>query len=126
MSITEQLTRKPTPYRITPIGEIVFETSGAKKSMENHSDFLMLELEKIDPKTAYDIENSALTVLIQNLGHELFNEVKKYLYNAPEMLDVVDPTSNETIKVRLSMQGILKVMSIHLRDEYLSKHTEIV
>ncbi|MEG0560732.1 MAG: hypothetical protein RR513_09505 [Muribaculaceae bacterium] len=125
-NMIEQLTRKCSPYKITPIGEIVFEASGAKKSMETHLDFLITALEKINPQTAYDVEDVAMSVLLQNLRHELFNGIKNFLYKATEMIEVTDPAYGNIVTVKLSMQGILKLMSIRLRDEYLTKYPDII
>ena len=88
-------------------------------------DFLMEELEKINPTTAYDVEEEALGFLLRNMGHEMFTDIKQFIYYSPDTIELLDPASNTNKAVKLSMQSIVKLMSIYLRDIYLSKHSDI-
>ncbi|MEG2121478.1 MAG: hypothetical protein RRZ64_05425 [Rikenellaceae bacterium] len=126
VSMIDKLAKKASPLKMTAVGEIIFEESGAKRAVDNNLDFLMSKLEVISPNTAYDVESSSLTVLLQNMGHELFNEIKSYLYNSPEDISVTDPDNGVEVDITLSMQIILKLMSIRLRDEYLTKYPDVM
>lgn len=119
------LVRKRSPLKITSVGEIIFTDSTAKKAVDDNLDFLIHELEKISPNTPYDVEENAVNILLKNRGHNLFNTIKGFLYYAPDPYVVIDPETNEEVKVSLSMQHIIRLMSIYLRDAYLDKHREI-
>ena len=106
-------------------GNVLFVKSSAKKTIDDNIDFLMEELEKINPTTAYDVEEEALGFLLRNMGHEMFTDIKQFIYYSPDTIELLDPASNTNKAVKLSMQSIVKLMSIYLRDIYLSKHSDI-
>ena len=125
-STNDKLAKKASPLKMTPLGEVLFEKSSAKKTIDNNIDFLIKELEDINPQTAYDVEEEALSYLLRNMGNEMFADIKKFLYYSPDTIQLKDPSSGEDKDVRLSMQSIIKLMSIYLRDLYLKKHSNIV
>mgnify|MGYP001530112959 FL=1 len=112
-------------YKRQPLGNVLFVKSSAKKTIDDNIDFLMEELEKINPTTAYDVEEEALGFLLRNMGHEMFTDIKQFIYYSPDTIELLDPASNTNKAVKLSMQSIVKLMSIYLRDIYLSKHSDI-
>lgn len=122
----DKLAKKASPLKMTPLGEVLFEKSSAKKTIDNNIDFLIKELEDINPQTAYDVEEEALSYLLRNMGNEIFTDIKQFLYYSPDTIQLKDPVSGEEKDVRLSMQSIIKLMSIYLRDLYLKKHPNIV
>lgn len=122
----DKLAKKASPLKMTPLGEVLFEKSSAKKTIDNNIDFLIKELEDINPQTAYDVEEEALSYLLRNMGNEMFADIKQFLYYSPDIIQLKDPSSGEDKDVRLSMQSIIKLMSIYLRDLYLKKHSDIV
>ena len=122
----DKLAKKASPLKMTPLGEVLFEKSSAKKTIDNNIDFLIKELEDINPQTAYDVEEEALSYLLRNMGNEIFTDIKKFLYYSPDTIQLKDTFSGEDKDVRLSMQSIIKLMSIYLRDLYLKKHPNIV
>lgn len=122
----DKLAKKASPLKMTPLGEVLFEESSAKKTIDNNIDFLIKELEDINPQTAYDVEEEALSYLLRNMGNEIFADIKQFLYYSPDTIQLKDPVSGEDKDVRLSMQSIIKLMSIYLRDLYLKKHSNIV
>ena len=121
----DKLAKKASPLKMTPLGNVLFVKSSAKKTIDDNIDFLMEELEKINPTTAYDVEEEALGFLLRNMGHEMFTDIKQFIYYSPDTIELLDPASNTNKAVKLSMQSIVKLMSIYLRDIYLSKHSDI-
>lgn len=121
----DKLARKASPLKMTPLGEVLFEKSFAKKTIDNNADFLIKELERINPKTAYDVEEESLGYLLRNMGNEMFAQVKQFLYYSPDTIRLQDPVSGEDKDIRLSIQYIIKLMSIYLRDKYLEKYPNI-
>lgn len=120
-----QLVKKCSPFRITPVGEIIFEKSGAKKAVDVNQDKLISLVENTEPKTPYDVENNASSILIQNIGDDMFHDIKNFLYYSPDKISVLDPTTDKKIEVSLSIHALIKIMSIYLRDKYFEKHPEI-
>ena len=121
----DKLAKKASPLKMTPLGEALFEKSSAKKVIDDNINFLVDEIEKINPLTAYDVEEEALGFLLKNMGHELFTSIKQFIYYSPDTIELLDPSTNTIKEVKLSIQSIVKLMSIYLRDIYLSKHPDI-
>lgn len=118
----DSLARKASPLKMTPLGRTLFEKSLSKKTIDENIDFLIRELEKISPKTAFDVEEESYSVLFKNIGHEMFNEVKNFIYYSPETIELVNPSNNEKENVKISLQTLIKLMGIYLRDIYLNKY----
>lgn len=121
----DTLAKKASPLKMTPIGEVLFEKSFSKKAIDENIDFLIEELEKIAPKTAFDVEDQSYSVLFKNIGHDLFNEVKNFIYYSPETIELIDPSDGEKEQIKISLQTLIRLMGIYLRDKYLERHTEI-
>lgn len=121
----DKLAKKGSPLKMTPVGKILFEQSYGKEAIDNNIEFLLEELEKINPKTAYDVEEESLGFLLKNVGHEMFEEIKKFIYYSPDVIIIKDPETEENNEVKITLQYIVKLMSIYLRDIYLSKHPDI-
>lgn len=120
----EDMSKKFSPRRVTQLGERVYEESEGKKVLNDNIDFFVDELRKIKPNTAYDVEEKSLEVILANLGLDIFIPIKTYLYNSPEFINHIDPDTNKEKQFRLTMQAVVYVMSLHLRDEYLSRYKE--
>lgn len=80
----DKLARKASPLKMTPLGNALFNASNAKETIDNNKDFLIKEMEKDNPVTAYDVEECALNALFRNIGHEMFNDIKHFIYYSPE------------------------------------------
>jgi hypothetical protein len=122
-STIDRLTQKFSPYRLTKVGERVLEESYGKKTIDDNSDFLLEKIEEMNPKTPYDVENYAINILFENIGNEIFNDVKNYVYYSPGVIPY--EIEGETIDVEISMPKLLRSMSVYLRDKYFRKHPEM-
>lgn len=118
------LLRKCSPYQITSFGEKMIEMSGGKNCVNTNVDFFILEIEKRSPRVALDVERYALSVLNDNLKLEYFNDIKNFIFGAPEILKVTDD-NGATAEIPIKLEHILMVMSIYLRDKYFEQHPEI-
>lgn len=83
----------------------------------------MNALAEYKPKTAFDVEDRAMDVILSNIGNEMFNGVKNYIYYSPETRDI--QMGDDTVTVKISMPPILRAMSIYLRDKYFEGHPDI-
>lgn len=120
----DQLSQKCSPRVMTQLGKNLFNASKAKDAIDNNIDFLIAELEKKEPQTAYDVEDLALSVLLENLSHPMFNEIKQYIYYQPEEITLKDENDEEK-SVKISLMAIVRLMGLDLRDRYLALHPEI-
>ena len=105
------LLQKLSPYRLTEDGEKHLIACGGKTCIDNNLDLFILELEKINPQTAYDVEKEALNVLYANSDKQFFNTIKDYVF--------LDPNG-------ITLSTTILVMSIYLRDKYFEKYPEIL
>lgn len=121
----DQLTRKCSPRVMTAVGKQLFELSGANQVMKDNAIFLISEVEKKKPSTPYDVEDMALNVLLGNLSLPMFDPIKNYIYYQPESI-VLKNENGEDCQIRLSLNAIIRLMGIKLRDLYLVKHPEVI
>ena len=75
----DSLARKCSPMTMTKIGRDLFRESGAEKAMDENYEFLLSELEQKKPQTPFDVEDEALSVLLANMSHPMFNEIKNMI-----------------------------------------------
>jgi hypothetical protein len=81
-------------------------------------------IEGMQPKVALDVENYALSVLNENLKHEMFNDIKDYIFTLPNPVSVTDE-AGASASLDIRIESILLIMSIYLRDKYFASHSEI-
>ena len=87
--------------------------------LQENGRFFLDEIAKLEPKTALDVENYALSVLLANSERQEFSR----LYNASS-LEITDGSGSVSHK-DISMEDVLFVLSIPLRDRYLAGHPEV-
>ena len=121
-SMIEKIMKKCSPYQMTNAGKYLFETSGAKEALKTMSPSLIEEIKKNNPRTGYDVEDKALSVLLNNMSRIEFDAVKEYVFRSPSIIKV----ENTGEEIKFNMLSIVKLMSIELRDMYLETHKEII
>jgi len=62
---------------------------------------------------------------LKNLSNDIFQDIKNYIYNEPDEIPL-KTNNNDTVRIRISLTIILRLMAIELRDIYLNKHPELV
>lgn len=117
------LVRKCSPYKLTELGYIMLLESGAKECVDENMDFFVHKLEETDPLTAYDVEKNALTIVSDSIDDPVFNGIKDFIYNSPQVMEMKTEVGEQEVKV--DIRRILMIMSIYLRDRYFEKHTEL-
>lgn len=120
----DMLVRKCSPYKITTYGEELMTLSGARKCIDDNVDYFIRLIEEREPKVALDVEQYALSVLNENTKHEMFNDIKNYVFNSPASV-TVKVNDGPPMDITIKIESILMVMSIYLRDKYFQKHPEI-
>ncbi|MCM1078534.1 MAG: hypothetical protein NC344_09725 [Bacteroidales bacterium] len=76
------------------------------------------------PKTALDVENAANYACAGYTDNEIFNGIKYIVYNAPSL--TIKNDKGEERPYDLTLGDISYILSLPLRDMYLSEHPELV
>lgn len=115
---------KHSPRTLNTYGLDILEKSGGMKFLEENKGFLVGEIEKLKPKTALDVENFALGVLRFRSNDDIFIPLKNWVYNAPSM--EVAGEDGALTKKDISMDDVLFIVSLPLRDIYLKEHPDLM
>lgn len=113
---------KNSPRQLNVSGERLYAEINGDAFLKQHEAWLLNAIEQKKPKTALDAEVAAQDVLIESLELDAFNELKKWVYNSPTRKINID---GNQVDYNITMGDICFVLSIPLRDKYLSVHTEI-
>lgn len=115
---------KQSPRRLNDNGVRLFAEIDGDRFLNDNLSFFIDQIDRLAPKTALDVENSALAVLKINSNNDIFIPIKKWVYNAPAQT-MFDSEGNPTGTKEVSLDDVLFVISLPLRDEYLRKHPEL-
>jgi hypothetical protein len=105
-----------SPVFLNDIGKRMIEQSPFAALVSDDSNQLFKLLDSRDLKTKFDVEASALSVILESFDEEWMKEMKIYIYNNP----VVKIDNLEIPKAKF-----IQACSIYLRDKYLEKHPKI-
>ncbi len=117
------LVRKCSPYMLTDLGKALLEATGGKACIDSNEGMWLSLLEQSEPQTAYDVEINALSILSDNTGLAVFNDIKNFLYNSPNVIGL--KTGAGELETQVNMRRILMIMSVYLRDRYFERHPEM-
>ena len=123
--MVDVLIRKNSPYVITGVGYKLLKDSGGEKVVDDNLEFFFNEVDKMNPKTPYEVEDQSINSMIKNIGNVIFNPIKQFVYYSPEEIKIVDPDTQKDVTIGISTPSILNIMGIYLRDKYMEKHPEI-
>ena len=98
----------------------MLDVTCGRETIDENIDFFISEIEKYNPKTAYDVEKLSYDVLFKSTGLDIFNCIKNYLYFTSEEIQLAG------IKIKINLFIIIMAMSIYLRDKYLEKYPEFI
>jgi hypothetical protein len=115
-SMIDPLCGKISPRTLTNAGKGLLEMSYGQTTVDDNLDFLVDKIINLNPKTAYDVEELSMKVLLSNTGETFFNSIKDFIYYAPEEIEIAGS------KIKIELNAVIRVMSLYLRDEYLKKH----
>ena len=121
-SLIDSLSVKCSPMRMTKSGEHLYKLSGADKALDKMKEKLIEGIENASPRTEYDVEDLAYEMLIRNMGDIALDQVKRFVYYAPDKLHIEETGED----IRFDLYSILRLMGIRLRDMYLETHRELV
>lgn len=111
---------KHSPRVLNENGISLLQDCGGNEFLKQYTDYFISKIETLKPKTALDVEELALAVLQISTSDDMFIPIKNWVYNAPmRELHYPDGTSKSQ---EITLEDILFVMSIPLRDRYLEKN----
>lgn len=114
---------KNSPRKLNENGERLFSDIEGDKFLLSNKAFFFSKIDELSPKTALDVENAANFVCTSNIDNEIFNGLKNFVYNSPTYT-LKDAEGKDRL-YDISMSDICFVLSLPLRDMYLSEHNEI-
>ena len=114
---------KKSPRKLNDKGEWLFEQVKGKDFLEKNKDFLFGKMDEVHPTTALDVENAAHIACSGSTAEPMFSEIKSFVYNAPS-IEIHDQDTGSR-KYDITLGDDCFVISLPLRDMYLSEHPEI-
>jgi hypothetical protein len=110
---------KNSPRTLNALGQKLFDEMDGKQFILENKERFFDGIDKQQPKTALDVENVSLFVCTTLASDDIFNPIKKFVYNCPTQKDA---NGND---VEFTLEDACFVISIPLRDAYLQEHKEI-
>ncbi|TXH08226.1 MAG: hypothetical protein E6Q06_00055 [Candidatus Moraniibacteriota bacterium] len=107
-----------SPLVLNDSAKILVERSGIDKVVSENKNELIAELEKLNLKTAYDVQLKAFPQLGEFIldNPAIEKKIKDYVYNNPTIEGKDKP---------ISFSDVVFVGSIELRDAYLDKYPKL-
>lgn len=120
LSAAEDYSEKHSPRQLNNNGETLYNDISGEKFLTDNLDYFFSEIDKLAPKTALDVEVFALAVLRASLSEDIFIPLKNWVYNAPSR-EITNRDGEQSL-TDVSMEDVLFVLSLPLRDKYLENH----
>lgn len=117
------LMQKKSPSQLNEEGDRIFEELRGASFLEANGPRLMDEIERKRPQTPFDVELFARCVLFDSLSDTAFNDIKRWVYEAPMRKQIIDGVEEEYV---VTIDDVVFVLSVPLRDLYLKCHPELV
>ena len=114
--------QKMSPRRLNEAGEKLLADIGGLAFLDTNKGILISCIEERKPKTALDVEESALLVLYDHLDDDMFIGMKQWVYNSPSRRLKID---GEERDYTVTMNDVCFVLSLPLRDMYLDLHHDV-
>ena len=115
--------QKMSPRSLNDAGKKLLEDIGGAAFLSENKNVLVACIDEKKPKTALDVEEAALLVLYDHLDDDMFNGMKKWVYNSPSRKLMIDGKERD---YTVTMNDVCFVLSLPLRDMYLKLHPELL
>lgn len=110
--------RKSSPYRLTPFGEFILVKSMGKDCIDRNLEHYFAQMDEQPHTTPFDIERSALGIVIDSFRTDITNSVKNFIYNSPSSIEF------DGEEIQVSTTDIQVGMAIYLRDLYMRREVD--
>lgn len=114
---------KNSPRKLNDIGQRLFEDIKGEDFLIEHQIMLFEMIESNFPKSALDVESYAKLTCLELIDSPIFKRFKDFVYKSPSLKILDENGSIQSYDVTLG--DVCFVLSVPLRDLYLSEHTEI-
>lgn len=120
--IENSFSQKNSPRELNEAGEKLYADIKGKEFLDKNKEILIKGIDSKNPKTALDVEQSALEVLFAYINDDMFIGLKNWVYNSPTRKIMVDGIEKD---YAITMNEVCFVLSLPLRDMYLDLHPEL-
>jgi hypothetical protein len=113
---------RQSPRTLNEWGLYLFKAVNGEEFLNKHKERLFNKLDRLQPKTALDVEGRSLDILIGLREEDIFNPLKDYVYLAsPREIEV----NGQVRKQEITIFDVCCALSVPLRDMYLKEHPEL-
>ncbi len=113
---------KHSPRKLNEAGEDLYKDFDGESFLNNNKKLFLDAIAAKNPKTALDVEVAASEVLFENLQNDIFNGLKNWVYNSPTRKIKVNGQEQD---YNVTINDVVFIMSLPLRDMYLKAHPEV-
>lgn len=114
--------QKNSPRELNEAGKQLFTDINGEEFLNKNKEILIKGIDDKTPKTALDVEESALEVLYSLIDNDMFIGMKNWVYNSPSRKLTIDGVDRE---YTITMNDVCFVLSLPLRNMYLAQHPEL-
>lgn len=112
--------QKDSPRELNEAGLLLFADINGEEFLERNKEIFFKDIDNKRPKTALDVEESAIEVLYAHIGDDMFIELKNWVYNSPNRKIIIDGIEKD---YSITINDICFVLSLPLRNMYLGVRT---
>ena len=120
--VANAFSQKSSPRELNEAGLQLFRDVKGEEFLNENKDIFLKGIENKNPKTALDVEESALEVLFSHTDNDMFIKIKNWIYNSPTRKLLID---GEVKDYAITMNDVCFVLSLPLRNMYLDLHAEL-
>lgn len=102
-----------SPITLNKLAKDVLKKSGGQSFVDSHLDVLTSGIEGGNPKSPFDVQQIAVSVVFNLMDSGDFSKIKDFIYQNPRY---------QSKQVNLST--MINIISLYLRDKYFEKHPE--
>ena len=120
--VANTFSQKNSPRELNEAGLQLFRDVKGEEFLNENKDIFLKGIENKNPKTALDVEESALEVLFSLTDNDMFIKIKNWIYNSPTRKLLIDGVEKD---YAITMNDVCFVLSLPLRNMYLDLHPEL-
>lgn len=113
---------KFSPRELNETGRQLFAEIDGQRFLEENKDRFIKGIDDRMPKTALDVEESAVDVLVSFVDDDIFIGMKKWVYKCPDRKILIDGIEKN---YSVTIYDVCFVLSLPLRNMYLELHPEL-
>ncbi len=122
IDVENVFSKKHSPRELNEAGEKLYADIRGKEFLDKNKDILIQGIDNKTPKTALDVEESSLEVLVSFIDNDMFIGLKNWVYNSSPRKLIIDGVEKD---YSISMNDVCFVLSLPLRNMYLDLHPEL-